>query len=193
LRRTVTSGPQWARFSTWWIPTPSGQVDHLPTHNGSYKRDILLAHATELETLLAAEIVLQWELVARGHRLYLDAKARVHHVNFERLSSWMPLKYHAGRVFAGVRSRHWSSARRALYACGSPLIPLLGLRHVLRQIRRRSPAHLPLAVYPLLGLGLAASALGEALGYAFGLGSAVRDLGRYEFHRERHLRGAERP
>lgn len=175
-------------FATWWIPTPSGETDHLATHNASYKREVLLEYDRDLETLLTAEIVLQWDLCARGHRLYVDSAARVYHVNFERFRSWLPLKLHAGRVFGAVRSRRWTRSKRTVYVLGSPLIPWVGLRHVLRQVRRRQPVGLPLAVYPLMGLGLVASALGETLGYALGMGNADRSLGRYEFHRERHLR-----
>lgn len=176
-------------FGTWWIPTPSGEIDHLPTHNASYKRSVLLEYGAELEDLLKAEIILQWDLGARGHRLYLDSDARVYHVNFELLRSMLPVQLHAGRVFAAVRSRGWPPSRRALYAGGSPVIPFIRLRHVLRQIARRpGRSELPVTVYPIIFLGLAASALGEALGYALGIGNAGRSLGRYEFHRDRHRR-----
>lgn len=176
-------------FGTWWIPTPSGEIDHLPTHNASYKRSVLLEYGPELETLLKAEIILQWDLCARGHRLYLEGGAQVYHVNFERLRSMLPVQLHAGRVFAAVRSRAWRSSKRALYAGGWPIIPLIRVRHVLRQIARRpGRSELPAAVYPIILLGLATSALGEALGYALGMGNAGRSLGRYEFHRDRHLR-----
>lgn len=176
-------------FGTWWIPTPSGEIDHLPTHNASYKRSVLLEYGPELETLLKAEIILQWDLCARGHRLYLDGGARVYHVNFELLRSMLPVQLHAGRVFAAVRSRGWRPSKRALYAAGSPIIPLIRLRHVLHQVvRRPGRSELPAAVYPLICLGLLTSALGEALGYALGIGNAGRSLGHYEFHRDRHLR-----
>jgi hypothetical protein len=66
---------------------------------------------------------------------------------------------------------------------------LIRLRHVLHQVARRpGRSELPAAVYPLIFLGLVTSALGEALGYALGLGNAGRSLGRYEFHRDRHQR-----
>ncbi|HEU4463876.1 MAG TPA: glycosyltransferase [Gemmatimonadota bacterium] len=175
-------------FGTWWIPTPSGEIDHLPTHNASYKRSLLLEYGPELETMLKAEIIMQWDMGARGHRLYLDSGARVYHVNFELLRSWLPVQLHAGRIFASVRSRGWPLSRRSVYALGSPLIPWIRLRHVLRQVRRRDHASLPASVYPLIAVGLLTSALGEALGYALGIGDASRSLGNYEFHRERHLR-----
>lgn len=182
-------------FGTWWIPTPSGEIDHLPTHNASYKRDVLIEYGSELETMLKAEIIMQWDLCARGHRLYIDSAARVYHVNFELLRSWLPVQLHAGRIFAAVRSRGWRPSRRTAYALGSPVIPLIRLRHVLRQIRlRRAGSGLPVSVFPLLGLGLVTSALGEALGYSLGIGDASRRLGNYEFHRDRHLRkGSPRP
>jgi hypothetical protein len=180
-------------FGTWWIPTPSGEIDHLPTHNASYNRLVLLEYGPELETMLKAEIIMQWDMGARGHRLYLDSGARVYHVNFELLRSWLPVQLHAGRIFASVRSRSWPLPKRSVYALGSPLIPWIRLRHVLRQVRRRGHAGLPASVYPLIALGLFTSALGEALGYALGIGTASRSLGNYEFHRERHLRRRPRP
>ena len=38
-------------------PATTGPIDHLPTHNASYKRDALLRYGADLETLLQAEIV----------------------------------------------------------------------------------------------------------------------------------------
>jgi hypothetical protein len=176
-------------FGTWWMPTEGGPIDHLPTHNASYRRDVLMQYDAELEDMLKAEIVLHWDLCARGHQLYLESNARVHHVNFELLSSLLQVQFHAGRVFAAIRAHGWSPLKRMVYAAGSPLIPGVRLRYVLRQIARRGQlAALPASVYPLLVLGLATSALGEMAGYSLGLGGASRSLGRFEFHRERHLR-----
>ncbi len=180
-------------FGTWWDPTPGGPTDHLPTHNASYRRDLLMEYDAELETLLKAEIVLHWDLCARGHQLYIASDARVDHMNFELLSSLIQVQFHAGRVFASVRARGWSPLKRLVYAVGSPLIPALRLRYVLKQIaRRRQASTLPKSVYPILVIGLATSAVGEMAGYAIGLGGASRSLGRFEFHRERHVKRSRR-
>ena len=182
-------------FSTWSSPRPSGPIDHLPTHNGAYKRDVLSGYgADELEMLLQAEIVLHWELQAKGHTFYLESRARVFHMNFERLTSFLQVQFHAGRVFATVRSRPWRLWRRAVYAVGSPLIPVVRLRWVRGQLRARGNPTVPRGVFPALVLGLAASAAGELAGFTFGLGAAIDKLAYFEFHRPRHAkptRGAD--
>lgn len=175
-------------FATWWFPRPSGPIDHLPTHNGSFKRDVLLAYGEDLETMLKAEIVLHWDLHAQGHAFYLESRARVFHMNFERLSSFLQVQFHAGRVFATVRARPWSRARRVVYACGSPLIPLVRLRWVLGQLRARGPQTMPRGVLPMVVLGLAVSAVGELAGFTLGLGDASDKLAYFEFHRLRHVK-----
>src|SRR5437588_133855 len=52
----------WADFligyGPWCDPAPAGDLDHLPGHNSSYKRAILLDYGSELEGLLEAESVL---------------------------------------------------------------------------------------------------------------------------------------
>jgi hypothetical protein len=175
-------------FGTWSIPTPSGIVDHLPTHNSSYKRAVLMEYGPELGTMLKAEIVLNWDIKAKGHQLYLESKAKVYHLNFERLSSLLQVQFHAGRVFAAVRARQWSFLRRFVYTCGAPLIPLIRFRYVLGQLRcRGQQKDLPRGCFPTLILGLAVSALGELIGYSLGPGNASTRVCDFEFHRERHL------
>ncbi|HYP52918.1 MAG TPA: glycosyltransferase, partial [Pyrinomonadaceae bacterium] len=70
--RTVVS---WANllieYAQWLEPLAAGEAEHLPGHNGSYKRELLLAYGDRLEAMLDAESVLHWDLRARGHRLYL--------------------------------------------------------------------------------------------------------------------------
>jgi hypothetical protein len=190
-RSAISWADHLVAFSTWSAPRPSGPIDHLPTHNGSYKREVLSGYdSAELERLLQAEIVLHWSLQAKGHRFYLESRARVFHMNFERLPSFLQVQFHAGRVFAAVRSHAWPLWRRVVYACGSPLIPLVRLRWVLDQLRAREKRALPRGVLPALLAGLAASAAGELAGYALGPGAAVAKLGYFEFHRPRHARNA---
>src|SRR5438309_4229369 len=39
-------------YGPWLDPVPGGPVDHLPGHNSSYKRDLLLAYGSQLEAML---------------------------------------------------------------------------------------------------------------------------------------------
>jgi hypothetical protein len=188
----------WADFllgyGAWLDSAPAGEIDHLPGHNSSYKRALLLDYDRELEAMLEAESVLHWAMKARGDRLYLEPAARTAHLNFGRLAPWIRYLVQAARVFAAARSRRWSPLRRLSYVAGAPLIPLVRLGRIRAELRRPgAPAGLWPRVVPALVLGLALDALGQALGYALGPGTASQKLCPFEFHRDRHLAPAAIP
>jgi GT2 family glycosyltransferase len=182
-------------YGPWLEPAPAGEMDHLPGHNSSYKRAHLLAYGAELEFMLEAESVLHWDLRLKGYRLYLEPRAKTSHVNFTRLSSWISAQFQSGRMFAAFRARneHWSLARRLFFTLAAPLIPVVRLRRILRELRRPGrPSHLVLRVMPALLVGLTADGAGQMLGYGLGVGTALQKLAYFEFHRYRHLRKDDR-
>ncbi len=117
----------WADFyqayGAWARPMPSGTARHLPGHNSSYKRDVLLACGDRLEVLMEAESVLHRELRARGYRLMLEAGTCTTHLNFTSWATWIPARYHTGRQFAATWAHDWSRAHRLLFTVASPAIP----------------------------------------------------------------------
>lgn len=181
-------------YGRWLDPTPAGPIDHLPGHNSSYKRSILLDYGPALEGMIEAESVLHWDLGAKGYQLYLEPAAKICHLNFERFTSWMSAQFHSGRLFATTRAARWSLLRRALYIGGTPLIPALCLWRTLRHLRRSPEGdRLFPQILPALILGLVVNAAGEMAGLLLGAGNAKERMGDLEFHRERHLkRGMER-
>lgn len=180
-------------YGPWLGPTPGGELDDLPGHNSSYKRDVLLEFGDRLPTMLEAETIMHDDLRARGHRLYQEPEALAAHLNVTRTSSWIGERFQTGRRFASARSYSWPAWRRALYAAGSPLIPLVRLRRLLRDVRRAGIGRdLRGYGYPLLALALALSAGGELVGYALGSGDSMYALSRIELHKERHVSAAER-
>ena len=176
-------------YGAWADPCPAGVVTDIPTHNGSFKRALLVDCGERLAELLRYSDGINEALRARGGRFYLEPRARTFHVNVSRLSSWFLERAAAGRAYAGARSVGWPRWRRALYAGGSPLIPLIRGRRVFRDIRRthRSSELLP-RIVPALAIGLAVSALGELAGYLAGPGRAPRLIGEMELHRMPHVR-----
>ncbi len=182
----------WADFligySQWLAPTPAGVRDLLPSHNGSYKREILLGYGSHLDAMMDSESVLHWDLQKKGHSLFLDPSAQVSHMNFGTLSSILPSQFLSGQVFAASRASTWTALQRLKYILGAPVIPLVRLRRILDQTRRSEHWHvLPAGVIPMLLLALIASALGELMGYAVGVGEeAKRRLAMFEFHRVRY-------
>jgi GT2 family glycosyltransferase len=185
----------WADFliayGPWMECVVGGVAEHLPGHNSSYKKSVLIGYGSELEAMLEAESVLHWDLNKKGYQLYLEPRAKISHLNFGTLSSWLPAQFHSGRMFATIRSRNWSKAKRLLYVFSAPLIPAIRFYRVLRQVYQHR-LKLGAGVIPMLVLGLVVSALGEMTGYAMGAGGSRKALTRLEFHRIRHIGRSDR-
>ncbi|MCP9484297.1 MAG: hypothetical protein MSC30_00385 [Gaiellaceae bacterium MAG52_C11] len=164
------------------------EVEELSTHNTAYRKDLLLAFGRELPALLRLGGGVDARLRAEGHRLLIEPSAIFAHLNVARLGSCVSDRFHAARCYAAARSGSWSRARRALYAAGSPLIPLvLGARIVRSPGWTAHRADLPRGVLFPFALSLAGLAAGELAAYAAGAGSSPERLVDYEIHRTRHL------
>ena len=184
----------WADFfigyGPWLVPAEPKEVDFLPGHNSSYKRDILLGYGDQLEAMLEAETLLHWDLRSKGYRLFHETAARVAHTNFSRWRSWLPLQVFNGRHFAALRARQMSLLRRLIYVCGSPLIPAVRLVRIIKNVLQHRSAKLLrhlIFCLPALAIGLVLDSFGQLLGYAFGPGRVVAHIKEYEFHRSRHI------
>jgi hypothetical protein len=193
LNGNPSSAMSWANalmdYGSQLEGTPGGEVGQIASHNASYKRETLLDVNDELERLLEAGNTLHEALVARGARLFLEERARTAHLNVSRPGSWIRERLAAGRAFAGNRASGWPVYRRALYVVGAPLIPVVRFTRIRRYLRRTTlPPHMAPRLYSALFAGLCVSALGELLGYAFGVGTSLRTISAMELHRRPHLR-----
>ena len=185
----------WADFyqayGEWTSPVSSGLVRHLPGHNSSYKRDILLAYGNRLEVLMQAESVLHRYLTAQGHGLLLESGTCTTHLNFASWSSWIPARYCLGRQFASTWAHSWSWPRRLLFTAASPLIPWVRLWRVQKHIRRGQPYGFLFRLLPIALAGLLVEGLGQMMGYLAGAGDSIDKVAKYEFHRIRHNEPAD--
>ena len=179
-------------YGIWLAPTMSREMDFLPGHNSSYKRDVLMDYGDRLEVMMDSETLLHWDLRSRGHRLYLESAAQVSHTNFSLWSSWIPAQYHNGRLFAGTRVRRMSLMWRIVYFAGAPLIPLVRLYRIARAARNHEVWGHFLRSLPALVIGLVLDGVGQMTGYAVGTGRAIEQVARYEFHRSRHITEQDR-
>jgi hypothetical protein len=182
----------WANFlleyGPWTESAQRGAATHLPGHNSSYRRGLLLTYGDKLEALMEAESILQWDLRYHGYQLLLEPAARTHHLNFSRLSSSIKLRFNGGRQFAAMRSAEWPPLKRLLYVLGAPLIPLVRLRRsVALLVRWPARRGLLPRVLPVLAAAVAIDGFGELVGYATGPGSSSSRLGGIEFDRRRSL------
>jgi hypothetical protein len=189
----------WAHFlighGRWIFPVDGGETDAVPMTNGAFKRALLLECGEQLEQALERDGGLAQHLRRRGHRLLLESDARVHHFNISRLSSFVRFRVWVGRAYAASRARRerWNAARRLVYAIGWPLIPVIQLRPMIRSTRRCLTEYglLP-RVVPALLLGLTAHAVGEAIGYLFGMGPARREILGFESNLGAHMSADDR-
>ncbi len=177
-------------YGPWVESRERGPMDDVPAHNGSYKRDALLAYGERLTEMLESDPLLNADLRDRGHGLFLESRARTRHLNVSRPGFWILERVVAGRAFAAGRAESWTMPRRVVYALGSPLIPFVRLARIVGHIRRAGKARelIPRVLPALLG-ALLVSAFGEMAGYAFGVGNARNTLWEIEVHRERYARG----
>ena len=182
-------------FGPWVEPAAAGEISHLPWHHAAYKRPILLEYGPRLQSMMETEGILHGDLRARGYRLYLEPAAKTNHVNVSLFTSYMSAEFHGGRMFGANRAgnNHWSIFKRLLYIGSVPLIPLMRLRRVLRDIHRSGHRRelLP-RVLPVLITGLVAHAVGEVTGYALGDGDAAQRRVSFELNRYRHITAQDR-
>jgi hypothetical protein len=181
-------------YGRWLGPGQRSEVELLPGHNSSYKRDVLLDYGDELDRLMEAETVLLWDLRRKGHTLLFEPAARINHTNFSGFLIFLDVQWHLGRVFASTRAEHWSPVRRAAFAIAAPAIPFIRISHTIRAAISNRTSKLRLAAtLPLLGLALGVDFIAQATGALFGAGRSTAILSAYEFHRADVNRTKRRP
>jgi glycosyl transferase family 2 len=184
-KRTLSWANLLIEYGPWLHPRERGTVSHIPGHNSSYKRALLMEYGDQLTPMLEAESVLHWDLNRHGHAVALEPDARSRHQNFERFGASLNLRFQAGRHFAAHRSQHWPRSRRLVYTLGSPLLPVLRTWRVREHAARLEDTRRRPWLLPLVFVLLVVDAMGEATGYAFGRGSTPLTLIDLEFHRDR--------
>lgn len=179
-------------YGPWLHPVAAGACSHVPGHNSSYKRSVLLEYGPRLAAMMEAESVMHWDLGRRGLAVAMEPAARTRHQNFSRFGASLALRFGGGRLFAASRAHGWPLWRRAVFAGGAAVLPVVRTARAVRDLRRVGDTR------PRRGLGvvifslLCFDALGEAVGYAFGAGNQARHLSRIENDRGRFLSARDR-
>ena len=187
-----TSLTSWAAFlmgfAPWAVPCVRQEVTHLPWHNNSYKRDVLLEYGDRLSGMFEAESVLHWDLRSRGYRLCLEPNSQVSHLNVAKFRAWVVFQHYAGQKFGAKRSEDWSMARRLFYGFASGLIPVVRLARLLKPMVERGRCKKPiLAVSGVVLLGLIADGFGQMRGYLFGIGRSIEMTAEFDLNRPKYL------
>jgi hypothetical protein len=115
-------------------------------------------------------------------------------VNVSLMSSWVRHAFWGGKLFGGMRAqkKKWTVWKRLVYIAGSPLIPAVRFYRTLRKIRQTGRSALLPWILPAVITGLLPHALGEATGYALGVGRAAERYSYFEMKRMLHVIQRER-
>jgi hypothetical protein len=149
-----------------WMGGPAGRWPSIPGHNSAYQRKALLAALDRSPDGMDEETILQQHMRAAGGELYLDLAVRVRHIDVEDYGALAREWVAFSRVYATRRAADWGPIRRAVYAAGSPLLPLIRLIRCVREARRGGFLGELLRGADMLAVSLVASAAGELMGYA---------------------------
>jgi hypothetical protein len=184
-QRTISWANLLIEYGPWLHPRERGACSHMPGHNSSYKRAVLLEYGDRLPDMLEAESVLHWDLRRRGQTVALEPDARSRHENFERFLPSLRLRFQTARHFAANRSQDWPWTRRAAFTIGSSVLPVLRTWRVRRHAVRLEDTRPRRGLLPTVFMLLVVDAFGEATGYALGRGSTSEVMIDLEFHRDR--------
>lgn len=170
----------------WMPPATRGEDDSLPTHNATYKRDVLLSYGSDLAVFLTCLPLLFWKLKEDGHRMFIEPDARYLHTYVAR-PKVLVNQVLWSRIFSSERAQRydWSAAQRLLRLAVSPILPLLRLARLGWFIARQRPDRLWIFLYmsPAILLVDVVSVFGETVGMLFGAGDTFRQFS------HRHARG----
>jgi glycosyltransferase involved in cell wall biosynthesis len=154
-------------------PAPDGTTSNLNDANIMYRREALTAH---LDLLGEGywPMTLHPTLLAEGRTLLSVPGMIVHHRGPFSFGYYLRQRFLFSRAYAGVRARNQSALKRWAYILGAPLVPLVLLARIGRNvISKRCRVGKFVAALPLLAIALLVLVAGEWVGSVLGPGDAL--------------------
>jgi hypothetical protein len=144
----------------------AGPVSALPGNNVSYKRKSLPPAETMPDGFY--EVFLHWQWQQDGRTLLADPDLALTNINRWNWTNILTKPYQHGRSFAALRSVQSSPLQRLLRAALTPLLPILQVGRIIKEVaaRGRHLTKLILALHMIL-LFQISWALGELIGNLF--------------------------
>lgn len=154
-------------------PVPEGDTDHLNDANIAYRRSLLLDHVELLDDgywPMTLHPTLRQEGVAFRS---VPAMVVYHRGPFD-FAYYLRQRFWFSRAFAGVRARRRSPGWRLAYLLGAPLIPVMLLGRMTRQVlAKRCRIRQFILTLPLTVTALCVLVAGEWIGCLVGPGDAL--------------------
>jgi len=166
-----------------------GPIAAIAGQNSAFKRDVLLRYGDELESMLFADLVLQWKMRADGYQLYYQPSVKMAHKNENTLRSLATGVFYWNWCFGHLRARvaGWNIFRRALWIAMSPLLPWVRLAKMWRRvlIDKGVPFTQFLRDVPFVVTINHISAAGQVVGLLRPLGKGAREFSEFEMNENR--------
>lgn len=171
-------------YGSWGPALEPGEVELLPGNNSAYRKSTLELYEHRLEHLLLTDTVLQMRLKSDKHRLYLEPRARLHHLNATSLRTAVVSEYLYHRCFVWSRGNefNWTELDRLRVLLRTPLTPWIRLLRLAKLVRTRFP-HMQqsfILALPSLVVLQHAAAWGQLVGLVSGPGTAPVQFTRFE-------------
>ncbi len=171
-----------------------GPVERIAGQNSAFKRDVLLRYKDQLEWMMNADLVMQWQMGREGCQFYFEPAAKMSHRNENTLRSLCVGVFYWNWCFSHTRARvfRWSFPRRALRIVLSPLIPWVRLAKMFVRTLRlgRSQFVQFISDIPFAVVVNHCAAAGQVAGLLNPLERGAREFSHFEMNEPR-LRQAE--
>lgn len=176
----------YGQFGPVVAPAESGPVQLLGGHHASYRTAMLLSYGPLLQAMMEDESALFLDWKSKGGVLWLAGDAESGHINVADFWAYCKLDFNGQRGLGSARARagNFSLLKRIVFACACPLVPLVRMKRIVSHIFRtgRQGQLLPWVLLPMIP-ALSAGALGEAIGYLWGLGDSAKQRSPLELQR----------
>ncbi len=171
----------WATFfceyCKFMSPIHAGEVEFLPGHNVSYKREALKAGSLEAMANGFWDGTLHPELRKRGFQFRMEPRLRVLHQKHIGFVEFIEQRFLYSRYYAGARASNLNFLYRAGYSIACFALPVILLYRILScGFSKRTFQRELLLSTPYLLIFTLVWAFGEMVGSLFGRGDSLASI-----------------
>jgi hypothetical protein len=176
------------------LPRGRGPVNRIAGQNSAFKREVLLRYEHQLEWMMNADLVMQWQMGREGHQFFYEPAAKMSHRNENTVRSLCVGVFYWNWCFSNVRAQvfQWSFPHRALRIVLAPLVPWVRLARMLVWTLPLGRSHFAQFIFdiPFAVAVSHCAAAGQVAGLLNPLETGAREFSHFEMNEPR-LRQAE--
>ena len=166
-------------YGHWMVPHPGGPVQICSSTNLAYRRELLMRHIHEKDSIFEAEFLVHRVVRAGKGEIHVASEATVAHESWQTVWDACLANGANKRVLGARRAEdgQWGVVTRAIWAGGMVLAPGLFIGRLGWSLRNRKALWGTfLSSLPVLAVLYGYCAWSEALGYLFGPGASREEF-----------------